>query len=66
MQAIIDIYRMKEVDAKTRAKIIIKLGSAINGQYAMNLTEGLVYELVKNLDKDNPILQNEHYSKFNE
>jgi len=64
MQAIIDVYRMTEVAPKTRAQIIIKLGSAINGQYGSNITESLVYELVKTLDKDNPILQNEHYLKF--
>lgn len=60
----IDVYRMVEIDPKVRAKIIIQLGGAINSQYASNITEGLVYELVKTLDKDNPILNDPHYLLF--
>lgn len=52
---------MTEIAPKTRAKIIIQLGSCINGQFASNVTEGLVYELVKTLDPDNLILKSEHY-----
>lgn len=43
MKAIIDVFRMEEVSKETRAKIIIKLGRAINDEYAMNITEGLVF-----------------------
>lgn len=63
MKAIIDVFRMEEVSKETRAKIIIKLGRAINDQYAMNITEGLVFELVSILDPNNEILSDEHYLK---
>lgn len=66
MQAIIDIYRMTEVSPKTRAKIMISLGKAINYQFASNCTEGLVYELVKSIDPDNKILADEHYLLYAE
>jgi hypothetical protein len=61
MKAIIDVFRMNEVSKKNRAKIIINLGRLINDQYASNITEPLVYELVKILDPQNDILKNEHY-----
>lgn len=61
MKSIIDVFRMEEVSKETRAKIIIKLGRAINGQYAMNITEGLVFELVSILDPNNEILTDNHY-----
>lgn len=63
MKAIIDVFRMEEVSKETRAKIIIKLGRAINDEYAMNITEGLVFELVSILDPNNEILTDEHYLK---
>lgn len=63
MRSIIDVFRMEEVSKETRAKIIIKLGRAINDEYAMNVTEGLVFELVSILDPDNEILTDEHYLK---
>jgi len=55
---------MVEVRPKTRASIIIKLGKAINSQYAMNITEPLVYELVKQLDPDNEEIKSEHYERY--
>ena len=61
MKSIIDVFRMEEVSKETRAKIIIKLGRAINDEYAMNITEGLVFELVSILDPDNSILIDSHY-----
>lgn len=63
MKSLIEVFRMNEVDPKTRAKIIIQLGRAINAQYAMNITEPLVYELVKQLDPDNEIIQDEFYTR---
>lgn len=62
MKELIDVFRMNEIDPKTRARIIIKLGKAINYEYASNLTEGIVFELVSILDPDNEILKDEHYS----
>ena len=64
MKELIELFRMNEIDPKTRAKIIIQLGSAINDEHAMNITEALVYELVLILDPDNGILKNEHYIKM--
>ena len=61
MESIIAVFRMNEVSAKTRARIIIQLGRAINHEYAANLTEGLVWELVSVLDPENPIVKNEFY-----
>ena len=61
MKSIIDVFRMEEVSKETRAKIIVKLGRAINDQYAMNITEPLVYELVSILDPANNILTDKHY-----
>lgn len=64
METLIQVFRMEEIHSKTRAKIIIKLGSALNVKYSMNITEPLVYELVQILDPNNEILSNEHYLKY--
>ena len=61
MNDLIEVFRMSEVSAEVRARIIVKLGRAINDTYGMNITEPLVYELVKLLDDNNPILKDEHY-----
>ena len=60
MQTLIDVFRMKEVSPKIRAKIIIQLGSAINFQWRLNISEGLVYELVSQLDPENDILKDDY------
>lgn len=64
MKEIIEVFRMNEINPKTRAKIIIKLGRAINDQFGMNITEPIVYELIKLLDSENKILSDEHYIKM--
>ena len=64
MNDLIEVFRMSEVSAEVRARIIVKLGIAINHTYASNITEPLVYELVKLLDDNNPILKDEHYIKM--
>ena len=64
MKSLIEVFRMEEVKPKTRASIIIKLGKAINDQYAMNITEPLVYELVKQLDPDNEEIKSEYYTRY--
>lgn len=64
MQAIIDIYRMTEISPKVRARIIISLGTAINCQLSDDITQELVYELVKTLDPDNKILTDEYYLRY--
>lgn len=61
MKELIEVFRMTEISAKTRAKIIIKLGRAINWENGSNLTEGIVFELVSILDPENEILKNDYY-----
>lgn len=56
MQALIDVFRMNEVNPQIRAKIIIQLGRVINDEHSMNITEDLVHELVRVLDPENEIL----------
>ena len=64
MKSLIDVFRMKEVSKKTRADIIVKLGQAINNQYASNITEPLVAELVFQLNPEHEIFKSEHYVKY--
>jgi len=59
MQSLIEVFRMTEVSNKVRANIIVKLGRAINTEYAMNITEPLVEELVYQLDAEHEIFKNE-------
>ena len=61
MKEIIEVFRMSEISAKVRARIIIKLGRGINDQMGMNVTEPIVYELVSLLEPTNPILKDKHY-----
>jgi len=63
MKELIDVFRMEELSKETRIKLIIKLGQAFNDTYSMNITEPVVYELVKILDPFNAILKDEHYNK---
>lgn len=63
MKDIIEVFRMNEIPAGIRCKIIIKLGIAINNEYGANMTEAIVYELVKYLDPENEILENENYKR---
>ena len=63
MKALIDVFRMTEVSEKVRANIIVELGKAINMEYAANITEPLVAELVYQLDAEHEIFTNERYLK---
>jgi hypothetical protein len=63
VNALIEIFRMNEVSVQTRIKLIKKLGNAINNEYAMNITEPLVYELILALDPENEIKNDPGYSK---
>ncbi len=63
MQSLIEVFRMSEVTTQTRVKIIIQLGKAINAEHCMNITEPLVYELVKQLDPNNEEIKTEHYTR---
>lgn len=64
MKEIIEVFRMIEIDPKTRAKIIIKLGQGVNTENGMNITEPIVVELVKILDPENKIFSEEHYKSY--
>lgn len=63
MQALIEVFRMVEVTPQTRVRIIIQLGRAINMEHGMNITEPLVYELVKQLEPHNEEIKSEHYTR---
>ena len=64
MKDLIDVFRMNEISVETRIKIIIQLGYAINNRYGANLTNRLVYELVKALDPDNIDVETYHFTKL--
>ncbi len=64
ISALIDVYRMDEISKNARAKIIIKLGTAINDSFSSNVTEPIVFELVTLLEPTNSILTEEHYLKY--
>ncbi|MDR3243260.1 MAG: hypothetical protein LBT79_00765 [Elusimicrobiota bacterium] len=61
MKELIEVFRMNEISPKIRASIIIKLGSLINNQFSANITEPIVWELVKILDPTNKIINEERY-----
>lgn len=50
MSEIIAVFRAHELSVATRIKIIKKLGTALNHQYAMNWTGDIVAELVEALE----------------
>ena len=64
MEQLIAVFRMSEIKATTRARIIIALGRGINMQLGGNYTEEIVFELVSILDPSNAILTEKTYSKF--
>ena len=61
VSVLIDIFRMDEISKKTRAKLIITMGNALNATMGMNLTEELVFELVQILEPENEIINSSHY-----
>jgi len=63
MKELIEVFRMNEVSIDVRCRIIIQLGHAINSEHGMNLTEQLVYELVKQLDPNNKDVETEYYTR---
>ena len=64
MKELIEIFRMTEISIPVRCRIIISLGRAINDEHGMNITEPLVYELVKQLDPENKEVETDHYLRF--
>ena len=63
MKELIEVFRMTEVPVPVRVRIIIQLGFAINAEYAMNITEPIVYELVKQLDPENIEVETSFYKR---
>jgi hypothetical protein len=63
MKNLIEVFKMEELDKKTRARVIIKLGDAINSTYGMNITEDIVYELVMILDPNNETIKQTRYQR---
>lgn len=61
MSDLIAVFRMTEIPTDIRCKVIIALGRAINDEYAMNITEALVFHLVSQLDPSHKILNDDHY-----
>ena len=64
MKELIEVFRMNEVSVAARCRIIIELGKAINFENGANVTEVLVYELVKQLAPENKEVEDEHYLYF--
>lgn len=66
MESIIQIFRMSELSVETRIKIMKKLGTAINYQYAANCTEELVIELILALapEKESELRADDHYGIY--
>lgn len=64
MESLVHVFRMNEVSAQTRIRIIKQLGRSINDQFGANCTEGLVYELVLALDPNDEIKDDKHYLAY--
>jgi len=63
MKDLIEVFRMDELDRETRARVIIKLGDAINSTHGMNITEDIVYELVMILEPNNETIKQNRYQR---
>lgn len=61
MEDLTTVFRMEEISKETRANLIIKLGDLINYKYASNCTEPVVFELVKILCPEHPILADKQF-----
>lgn len=64
MDSLIQIFRMNELSIQTRVRIMKQLGVAINHEFAANVTEAVVYELVIALDPSNSIKDDEQYKRY--
>ncbi|MFN8996421.1 MAG: hypothetical protein ACK5X3_22515 [Pseudomonadota bacterium] len=51
MKEIFEVFKMTELSYDTRISVILKLGKALDNQYAMNWTHEIVEELVGILKK---------------
>lgn len=55
MNDLITVFRMSEISASARIRVITQLGKTINDERASNISEPIVYELVLLLDPNDPI-----------
>lgn len=64
IRTLFDIFREESLPVEVRIRLINRFGTAINNELASNITEPIVYELVKQLDPDHDILKTEMMQKF--
>ena len=64
MKELIEVFKMTEISVETRVRLLIKLGDAINYELGSNITEPVVYELVKILDPNNKQVETDRYKKL--
>lgn len=61
MNVFIEIFNMQNISDEVKCRLLIKMGRLINHQYAANITEYIVYELVMLLDPDHEIKDDPHF-----
>jgi hypothetical protein len=54
VSSLIQVFRMTEISIESRINVIRRLGRLINDSFGANITEPLVYELIKLLDPNHP------------
>jgi len=61
MKVLIDVFKMEEISKDARIDVLIALGIAINYEYSANVTEQVIYELVKILNPNHKILKDDSF-----
>ncbi len=61
MKELFEVFRMDSLSTHVRIRVILKLGELINREFGSNVTEPIVYELVKILDPNNKDVETDHY-----
>lgn len=61
ISSLVEVFKMNEIPIDKRINLIIKLGQAINYEFATNISEPIVYELVSILNPNHEILNYPHY-----
>ena len=61
LSILFEIYKYNEISVISRINLLKSFGKAINDTLGMNVTEPIIYELVKNLDANNKLLNDSHY-----
>jgi len=64
MKELIEIFRMTEISPSIRANLLFKMGELINYQFASNVTEPVIFELVSILDPKHPMLSDERFRRL--